>query len=249
MSMRLPFIYVLLASLSAVADPSDAGAPACPQQVLSGLNAWQGSLSFLKENGQLTLRYRGPMESDIGRFFALKLAVQKKKVLVTIAAQSKPISPEGITMPAEGNNYGQVGFPPRPAGRYQLELRQGAAVARYALTLGEDVTLEPRGAIPPALTFSALEWKHTPADAALIQCTPRQGCGNEVCGQLMRSELLRALPKVDDGAYFTLANSDSSCAVHLDSREAPALRERLAGFDDAGCARLTLWTADAGTAH
>jgi hypothetical protein len=249
MSMRLPFICVLLASLTAVAEPSDAGAPACPQQVLSGLTASQGSLSFIKEKGLLTLRYRGPEESDIGRFFQMKLAVQQQKLLVTIAAKSKPISPEGITMPAMGHNHGQVAFPPLPAGHYQLELRQGAAVARYTLDLGEDVKLEPRGAIPPALTFSALEWRHTPADAALIQCTPRRGCGNEVCGRLMHSDLLGALPKVDDGAYFTLANSDSSCAVHLQSAEVPSLRERLAGFDDAGCARLTLWTADGGAPH
>jgi len=150
---------MMLAATAAQAQ-TDAGIAlrhACEQFVQTGAGH---TLSFSKKEGLFVLHDMGPMESDIGRVFAMKARRTGKvvTVAVTVAERSVPASgPNGPTFRAFGSNSGAVSLPTLATGRYEL--------SRFSLEVTDELRVTPIGKVPVCNRFMA--------ESAVIRATPK----------------------------------------------------------------------------
>lgn len=207
---------------------------ACRQQVFTAQTS-PGDLSFFNEKGTLGLRFVGPLEPDVGRFFAMKTSLSGRSLTVTIAARSIPSSPGGATFPAGGRNGGSVQLP-KLSGRYELAVRWGAQRARFTLEVGDEVQVKAVKEPPAGLRFGSERWRPQPQDTAVIDCRWKAMCGQSACEAWFDS--LTFVTKLEDGAWFGVPGTDEGCVVDLPpEREAEVLAGNL---PDAGCAAVSI---------
>ena len=193
---------------------SHAQSPGCGQRLVTQWSS-VGDLSFSLQLGpdgerELWLHYTGPVESDVGRVWPMSAKLASKQVAVVIGKQSVPADDGGATLPAEGVNRGAVKLPTLRVGKYELAIRKGQMIARYALEVKEG-QLKVRALQNVAgLLIAAEVWRELPPEQKLV--VARCSGDERACETAFSSQLI-ADARLEDGGWLNAPWIPDGCVL------------------------------------
>ncbi|MBL8913376.1 MAG: hypothetical protein JNM17_21945 [Archangium sp.] len=224
--------FVCLPSIAFAQLPPSTG---CGQRIVTHFSG-VGELAFstnVNEDGvrELWLHYTGPLEGDVGRVWPMSAKVASKQLAIVIGKHSVPsdqqpglladTDPGRATLPAGGVNHGAVKLPPLRPGKYELAIRKGQMLARYALEVRERGELRVRALQSvTGLLIAAEVWREVPEEQKLIvaRCTGDA----EACKTAYDSQLI-ADARLEDGGWLNTPIAPDGCVLREPEGGFPAL--------------------------
>jgi hypothetical protein len=184
-------------------------------------------LTIQERERRLWLVYDGGEEESGGKYWPMQAKLSGRTILVTIASQSRPSDPHGVTLSAIMSNFGEAELPARD-GAYVLDVRQGQAHATYALDVSPTI-VEITEKVPKDSRLALGEPRRArrlPPDALTLRCQALSPCGERECAKLFSSTLAVSLTDLPDGPYLSdlLSPREGSAQCNLNGTSADLSR-------------------------